>query len=65
METLDRDVTVIEPREAKLAVRREFAGVQTPQDGERAAAEYVERTLKSKEDVPWVEDFARRQFGTT
>ena len=57
METLDRDVTVIEPREAEDAMRREFAGVRTPRDPERAAAEYVERMLKSKEDVPLVEDF--------
>ena len=57
METLDRDVTVIEPREAEAAVRREFAGVRTLLDAERAAAEFVERRLKSREDVPLVEDF--------
>jgi hypothetical protein len=57
MKTLDSDVTVIEPREAEAAVTREFAGVRTPQDAERAAAEFVERRLKSKEDVPLVEDF--------
>jgi hypothetical protein len=57
MKTLDRDVTVIEPREAEAAVRREFAGVRKPQHAERAVAEYVERILKSKEDVPLVEDF--------
>jgi hypothetical protein len=57
METLDRDVTVIEPREAEEAMRREFAGVRMPQDAERAAEEFVERKLKSKEDVPLVEDF--------
>jgi len=57
MKSLDRDVTVIEPRVAEAAVRREFAGVRTPQDAERAAAEFVERRLKSKEDVPLVEDF--------
>jgi len=57
METLDRDVTVVDPREAEAAVRREFAGVRTPRDAERAAAEFMERRLKSKEDVPLVEDF--------
>ena len=57
METLDRDVTVIDPREAEAAVRREFAGIRTPREPERAVAEYVEQVLKSKEDVPLVEDF--------
>jgi hypothetical protein len=57
MKTLDRDVTVIEPREAEAAVNREFAGVRTRQDAERAAAEFMERRLRSKEDVPLVEDF--------
>ena len=57
MEMLDRDVTVVDPREAETAVTREFAGVRTPQDGERAVAEFVERRLKSKDDVPLVEDF--------
>jgi len=56
-ETLDHDVTVIEPREAEAAFRREFEGVRTLQDAERAAAEFLERRLRSKEDVPLVEDF--------
>ena len=50
METLDRDVTVVDPREAEAVVRRKSAGVRTPRDAERAAAEFMERRLKSKED---------------
>ncbi|MBM3790760.1 MAG: hypothetical protein FJW35_10500, partial [Acidobacteria bacterium] len=57
METLDRDITVIDPREAEAAVRREFAGVRKPQHAERTVAGYVERILESKRDVPLVEDF--------
>jgi len=56
-ETLDHDVTVIEPREAEAAFKRKFAGVRALQDAERAAAEFVEQKLRSKEDVPLVEDF--------
>jgi hypothetical protein len=57
MKTLDRDVTVIDWREAENAVRREFKGVRTRQDAERAAREFVERRLARREDVPIVEDF--------
>jgi len=57
METLDRDVTVVDPREAEAAFMREFKDVRTMQDAERAAAEFVERRLASGEDVPMVEDF--------
>jgi len=57
MQALDRDVTVVDPREAEAALTREFTGVRTPRDPERAAAEYVEHVLKSKENVPLVEDF--------
>ncbi len=57
MATLDRDVTVIDPREAEAALRREVKGVRSPQNAERAAAEFLEKRLKSKEDVPMVEDF--------
>lgn len=57
MATLDRDVTVIDPRVAEAALRRQFAGVRSMQDAERAAAERLEQRLKSKEDVPMVEDF--------
>jgi len=57
MKTLDRDVTVIDPREAEAAFRREFKDVRTLKDAERAAAEMVERRITSREDVPMVEDF--------
>jgi hypothetical protein len=57
MATLDRDVTVIDPRVAEAALTRRLAGVRSMQDAERAAAESLEQRLKSKEDVPMVEDF--------
>ena len=57
MKILDQDVTVIDPRAAEAAFRREFEGVRTTQDAERAAAASMQRTLASKEDVPMVEDF--------
>ena len=57
MARLDRDVTVIDPREAEAAARREFEGVRSHRDAERAAAEFLERRIKSEEDVPLVEDF--------
>ncbi len=57
METLDRDVTVVDPREAEAALTSEFASARTPRDPERAVADYMERVLKSKEDVLLVEDF--------
>jgi hypothetical protein len=57
MATLDRDVTVVDPREAEAAAKLEFEGVQSGQDAERAAAAFLQRKIKSKEDVPMVEDF--------
>ena len=57
MAALDQDVTVIDPREAEAALKREFEGVRPGQDAERAAAEFLERMLKSMDDVPMVEDF--------
>lgn len=57
MATLDQDVTVIDPREAEAALRRELKGVRPSQDAERAAAEFLQRRIKSQEDVPMVEDF--------
>jgi hypothetical protein len=57
MATLDQNVTVIDPRVAEAALSRELAGVQSMQDWERAAAESVERRLRSNDDVPMVEDF--------
>ncbi len=55
MALLDQDVSVIDPREAEAALRREFQGVRSPQDAERARAAFLERSVK--EDVPMVEDF--------
>jgi len=57
MTTLDQEVTVIDPREAESALRRDLAGARSIQDAERRLAESLERRLKSKEDVPMVEDF--------
>jgi hypothetical protein len=48
---------VIDPREAEATLRREFEGVRPGQDAGRAVAEFLERRIKSKEDVPMVEDF--------
>ena len=56
MATLDHDVTVIDPREAEATLRSEFEGVRSRQEGERAISEFMERRLRSTEDVPEVED---------
>jgi hypothetical protein len=55
--TLDQDVTVTDPRVAEAALRRQLAGVRSIQDVNRACAKSLEQWLKSKEDVPMVEDF--------
>jgi len=55
--TLDQDVTVIDPREAEATLRRELECIRPGLDAERIAAEFLERRIKSKEDVPMVEDF--------
>lgn len=57
MMTLDRDVTVIDPREGEAEHVRDFEGVRTMEDAERAARESLDRKIKSKKDVPMVEDF--------
>jgi hypothetical protein len=57
MKTLDQGVTVIDPREAELALARSLKGVRTMEDAERAAGARLQRRLASKEDVPMVEDF--------
>jgi len=57
MKTLDQNVAVIDPREAEAAFARDFKGVRTMGDAERAASEALQRKLASKEDVPMVEDF--------
>jgi hypothetical protein len=57
MKTLDKDVTVIDPREAEEAFKRDFDGVRTVEDFNRAAKVSMEQKLKNREDVPMVEDF--------
>jgi hypothetical protein len=57
MATLDHNVTVIDPRETEAALKREFEVLQPNQDPERIASEFIENKIKSKEDVPMVEDF--------
>lgn len=55
MTTLDRDVTVIDPRETEEAFRNHFRDVRL-EDRKRALIEYVEKA-KAERDVPLVEDF--------
>jgi len=57
MATLDRDVTVIDPRAAEAHLIRDLAGVRSMEDAERAMAECMRREIESGEDVPAVEDF--------
>jgi len=57
MGVLDRDVTVIDPREAEAELIRDLAGARSPEDAQRAMAERMKRRLESGEDVPAVEDF--------
>ncbi len=57
MTTLDRDVTVIDPREGVATLRREFENVRSMEDPERAIAECLERKIEGGQDVPTVEDF--------
>lgn len=54
---LDRNVVVVDPRAAEAAFQREFEGVRTPEDFNRASAESLKRRLESGEDVPLIEDF--------
>ena len=57
MKSLDQDVTVIDPRDAEMAFSRDFKGVRTMEDAERAATASLQKNLASKKDVPTVEDF--------
>jgi hypothetical protein len=57
MKTLDKNVAVIDPRGAEEEFKRDFDGVRTVEDFNRAAAKSMERKLKNREDVPMVEDF--------
>lgn len=54
---LDRDVVVVDPRAAEESYQRDFEGVRTPEDLNRAAEESLKRRLESREDVPLIEDF--------
>jgi hypothetical protein len=57
VESLDRGVTVIDPRATEAAFDRDFQHARTMEDAERIATERLERRLQNKEDVPLVEDF--------
>jgi hypothetical protein len=57
MKMLDRDVTVIDPRDGEAEHARDFLGVRTMADFEHAANESLDRRIKSKKDVPMIEDF--------
>jgi hypothetical protein len=56
-ETLDQDVTVVDPRQAEERFKREFKAVRSMEDFNRAAAASMERRIRENEDVPLVEDF--------
>jgi hypothetical protein len=45
METLDQDVTMIDPHNAEAAFRREIKGARPSQDPEQAVAEFLKRLL--------------------
>lgn len=57
MATLDRDVTVIDPRETEAFLRRAFERVRPGQDPKRAVAEILQQSVDAMDDVPMVEDF--------
>jgi hypothetical protein len=63
MKYLDRDVSVLDPRNAEAQMVDDFRGVSSREDAECIAAERIEKKLRSGEDVPLVEDFphARRR----
>jgi hypothetical protein len=48
---------VIDPRDGEAEHARDFAGAHTMADFEHAANESLDRRIKSKKDVPMVEDF--------
>ncbi|MDH5672804.1 MAG: hypothetical protein OEZ06_11685 [Myxococcales bacterium] len=58
MKNLDRNVTVIDPRDAEAEMEEDFKGIRSPEDAERAAAKSMEEKLKAGKDVPLVEDFS-------
>ncbi|MFO0570952.1 MAG: hypothetical protein U0263_35285 [Polyangiaceae bacterium] len=54
---LDQDVTVIDPVVAERQLEKDFEGVRTPEEAERVMQARMQSRLKSKRDVPLVEDF--------
>jgi hypothetical protein len=57
LKNLDRNVTVVDPRQAEEDFARSFEGVRTPQEAEAASRRSLDRRLASGKDVPPVEDF--------
>lgn len=57
MKALDRDVTVIDPRDAEAQMEEDFKGVRSMEDVERVSARRLKEKLESGKDVPGVEDF--------
>lgn len=57
MRNLDRDVTVVDPRDAETEMVEDFKGIRSMEDLERVAANRMEKRLQEGEDVPLVEDF--------
>ena len=57
MATLDRDVTVIDPRVAEAELEKDLRNAKTPQDVERVYTERSERRRASGADIPMIEDF--------
>lgn len=57
MKNLDRNVTVIDPRNAEAEMEEELRGARSMEDIEHASAKSLEKRLKEGKDVPLVEDF--------
>jgi hypothetical protein len=55
--TIDRDVTVIDTREAEAELTAALAGARSIEDAERTARELLRRRPAHQPDVPEVEDF--------
>jgi hypothetical protein len=57
MKNLDREVTVIDPRNAEAQMVGDLKGVSSIEHADRIAAQRIEKELESGKDVPLVEDF--------
>ncbi len=57
IKTLDREVTVIDPRAAEVEWEEDVKDVSSMEDYERASAKRLEKKLESGKDVPLVEDY--------